>query len=808
VPSSLKVPKTRRRRLKEFLRVEEIGSHIGRVTGTLENVVFRGMEESEKEIRAKRMWFSVFALILLVALGVTLSRRAQSEVAIFHPSACLGGWNGVEKAVGESETSEGVAFSNINSAILPENTVADLFCGDFKGEVPEDSEPKMLMLRIAWSVEGSTSTQVIEGESFASSTTEILDAPASTSPDFLLIEPTPATTTDTDTSSSTQTETNVTPQEQSGANGAESATPAPEVIPPTEVQVQEPTVEPTPEPVVPPEPSPLPPVEPTTETTPPQSYNISSKLFALVRGVFEKAYAQEEQSITTQTTETQTPELPASVVTVPVPEPFVEPAQEQVQPSVLEIPVDTPPVTNEEVVQPSVLETPINDAPQESAKGEENTIATTTTETTSTVESGATTTDINTASSTENATTTESAQPLFEVLYSLDGVTWSVLGGVTLEALRATQFQVPLPEGSSWRELSKLQIHIKRVASVDKAPTIFLDAITLEVEVFRTPHVEATHPDFTRDIVVRDTTDNGVRIVTIINIDTQLEETWYMYLDETVLATTTDITGTSTVTTALDIASTTGTTTESVGTLSTSTATSTETATTTDIKLPQMKEKNVWKKYLGKASMPTITDVLSQDLGVSIEDVASSTKELTEEEIILDLLPDLAADKIRRIKGVFLNSIIIQVIGKTKDELWLYDAENETQEKLESSTTTTVSLGYPLGIKGGFIFWLSNDETIIYAYNPTTKLFLEKVVPPFDATKGERAEIHFDEIPWEVIVNKDGFTFFSVETGEVFSDEDGRVQETLRKKFNLETILNAEKLNQLNFSVEKAEVVE
>ncbi len=791
VSSSLKVQKTGRRRLKEFLRVEEIGPHINRVKGTLENIVFRGMEESEKEIRAKRMWFSLFALVLLIALGVTLSKRAQSEVAIFHPAACLGGWNGVEKVTGEGETGAGVAFSNLNSAILPENTIADLFCGEFKGEVPEDSEPKMLVLRVAWSVDGSTSTQVIEGESFASSTIEILDAPASSSPDFMLVEPILASTTEEASTSSVvvpdETPAVVAPESQASPEQS-----APEVQPTPETQIvpQEPVV-PTPQTDTPPE--------------EPQSRTSTFPFFTFFKQFFEKAYAQEEPVVTTEVTETSVAEAPASVVAEPTQEPV------QVQPSVLEAPVDTPPVVSEEPApQPSVLEAPIDDVPAIVISVEATTTSPSIEIGTSTDALSATSTEE--ATSTENATSTESVQPIFEVLYSLDGTTWNVLGQVTLEQLPATQFQIPLPEGSSWGELSKLQIHIKRIASVDTAPTIFLDAITLEVEVIRTPHVEPVHPDFERDIVVRDITENGVRVVTIVNIDTQLEETWYMYLDENVQATTTDTTGSSTVVTLFDIASTTASTTESIeqGTTSIVVASSTESATTTattteDIKLPQMKEKNVWKKYTGKASLPTVTDVLSQDLGVSIEDVASSTEEMTEEELLLDLLPDLAADKIRRIKGVFINSIIIQVIGKKHDELWLYDAENEKQEKIPASTSTdaTVSTEYPFGIKGGFIFWLSKDASLVYAYNPVTKIFLEQPVPPFDAALGERAEIRFAEIPWTVLINGNMFTFFSYETGEVFSDEDGRVQDTLRKKFNLDTVLNAEKLNQLNFSVEQ-----
>lgn len=779
VSSIAKNGKNRRGRLKEFLRVEEIGSHVNRVKGTLENIVFRGMEESEKEIRAKRMWFSMFALILLIGLGVTISRHAQSEVAIFHPSACLGGWMEIDKATGPPETASGAIFSNANSAILPENTVADMFCGEFKGEIPEDTQPKVLVLRVAWSIDGSTSTQVIEGESFASSTIEILDAPASTSPDFMLVEPQPATSTEEAPSASTTEEqsdalpaTQAIQNEETSSTSSEVVVPA-EPVPPTEPQA--------------------PPVED------PQSTGFRKNTISLLKKLFAHAYAQ-ETPIEESTTTPLITEVPIEIT----PAETMEAVQE---PSVLGSPIDTPPIEITETVQePSALESPIDTPTNQGEETITQNIATTS-EVLELATSTATSTDSEIASTTASSTEEVSHEsPLFDILYSFDGTTWETLGSVTLEQLPATQFEIPLKEESSWGELSKLQIHIRRNPVIDIAPTIFLDAITLEVEVKRIPHEEPTHPDFERDIIVRDITENGVRIVTIVNADTQQEETWYMYLDEEALATTTsEFASTTDSFVATTTASSTGaeevsaSTTDIIDMLA---ASSTETGTTTEPRLPQMKEKNVWKRYNGTSTLVTFAEIAEQESIPSLEEAASST-EVVEEEIILDLLPDLAADKIRRIKGVFLNSIIIQVIGKTKDELWLYNAESETKERIEAGTSTSVSAEYPFGIKGGFIFWMSNDRSIAYAYNPNTKVFLEQTVPPFDASLGERAEVSFPDISWKVIVNNDKFTFYSQETGEVFSDEDSNVQETLRRKFNLDTILTAEKLNQLDFSVEK-----
>lgn len=849
VPSLVSVKPVTKRSIRTYLNVQEIGSNLNEVKLTLQNLIFKRNAEFEKEVRVKRIYLSLASLVLLVVLGVVISKKSQAEVAMFYPTSCLGGWSNLSKATGKPDTDKENGFSNLNSAILPENTTADLFCGGFVGDIPPNKDPKLLVLRITWSTEGSTSTKeapglldMIEGGSFASSSGAILDAPASSSPSFTLTEDATsteiqieevATTTETQTQVATTTETfpkEVAPQEiikeETKPKEESISTPAsaPEVAPSPQTSVEQ-----NPQPEIVPE------VIPTPETQAPQSSTWLPKLISFLKVFSPYAYAQEQASssettlppvvvkveapIDVQTTATVTPML--------ITEPIIGTVATSTQ---ADVPIDTPVVESKIEIIEDPLTSPVNTPEIASSTDEiiENKNTSTVDENnpltapintpeietlTSTSTSEIATSTLEIATSTEiTSTTTVKYPPFFEVEYTLDGITWTPLGGVALEELKATQFGIPIPENASWDDLSKLQIHIKRVENVDNAPTVFLDGITLEVEVVKVVPVELFHPDFIRDTILRDVTENGMRIVTIINADTQEEEIWYMYLDEDIQisATSTDSTATSSPSSATTTndAQSVDITTDSLSLASSSeiinNASSTSTSTSTEFVVLQIKQKNVWKKYVGDIVLPTSKDIVVQENVEARKDTATTTEEIQEEDLILDLVSDLTKDKIRRIKGVFVNSIIVQIIGNTKDELWLYDAENETQQKLESGTSTTVSPEYPFGIKGGFIFWLSSDETIVYAYNPTTKVFLEKTVPLFDATVGERAEINFEGIPWKVIISKEGFTFFNREYGEVFSDEDSKVQDALRKKFNLDTILSTEKLNKLDFSIEQS----
>lgn len=168
---------------KLYIRAKRFDSHIESVTSSIEKLVFSGIHKRDEKRKRARVVTSLIVLFLLSLLGATISNRGKAELAIFYPNSCLGGWENVTKATGKPETEEGGIFSDLTSALLPANSVADVYCGDFKGDIPESTVPQKLVLRIAWSKDGQMlGTTTIESSNFASSTQEILDTPASTTP--------------------------------------------------------------------------------------------------------------------------------------------------------------------------------------------------------------------------------------------------------------------------------------------------------------------------------------------------------------------------------------------------------------------------------------------------------------------------------------------------------------------------------------------------------------------------------------------------------------------------------------------------
>ena len=199
----------------------------------------------------------------------------------------------------------------------------------------------------------------------------------------------------------------------------------------------------------------------------------------------------------------------------------------------------------------------------------------------------------------------------------------------------------------------------------------------------------------------------------------------------------------------------------------------------------------------------------SVPLSELVNDITRSDSS-TQEEIIVDKnrVLDFAVDTIVKMKGVLAQFVVVQAEHGTSSnrmsELWLYDVTGSTTpEKIDTVATTTIALTSPIGVKEEFLFWISKEYEYVYAYNLLSKKVFEKRLPRFDASLGERAEIHFEEIKWKVIVSSEGFTFYSDATGEVFSDENSQIVETLRRKIGLDQVLDKEEMSNLSLPVEE-----
>ncbi len=90
----------------------------------------------------------VVALVLLHRVG-----PVSADVATFFPETCLGGWQNPQYAANTPNVVAGLAeeFTENNSATIVD-TISQLFCGEFSGEIPENAIHKKVTLKFSWAL--------------------------------------------------------------------------------------------------------------------------------------------------------------------------------------------------------------------------------------------------------------------------------------------------------------------------------------------------------------------------------------------------------------------------------------------------------------------------------------------------------------------------------------------------------------------------------------------------------------------------------------------------------------------------------
>jgi len=170
--------------------------------------------------------------------------------------------------------------------------------------------------------------------------------------------------------------------------------------------------------------------------------------------------------------------------------------------------------------------------------------------------------------------------------------------------------------------------------------------------------------------------------------------------------------------------------------------------------------------------------------------------EHTEEKTELNF----STGRIKDIKGSSAKTVVVRIKKLGKNELWLFDLEKGKKTKI--GFLESAPANFPIGLKDKFVFWLSEDFRILFVFDTSNKQKTQFIVPTYDWEKGERARIDLQNIPWEVIVDRDRFYFYSQDTGEVFSDEDQVFREAFREKNNLDLFLTKDELSELNLEIQ------
>lgn len=543
----------------------EVDSTIDGVEKSLNELVFSYEQHVDKTLQKKHIMMAISSMVLLLVLGSFISPKGKAESSVFYPESCLGGWVNPQYAQGEQETTSNgdeSQFTKHNSAVLPKNTNAEMYCGNFKGKIEAGTRPTKIIVSLALTKGPDLLLEdTIESGSFASSSRDILDTASTTDVSFTLIRATSssdeATSSTPVINTATTTEGSVPPVTSQGIDVASATastvvgtvssvvsdvvqavqesiinlfesnkqvTPNTDtVVVPAPAPVPVPT--PTPAPVQE-APTPVPPSSPTPpqiEVQPPTSF-LPVMRDTLAELLFQKVFAQESADVAVPASDTPAPvsDVSKSDAVAPVT------TTQEVSPT-----IDTYLGDTHESPTNSTSNEGVHDAP---VAAHEQTIDTYLDSSTSSsqVTTGSTTesTVVSSPQETQATTTgdTESQNNFLEVLYTFDGVTWKSLGELNEISMKYRTFEIPVTATTSWLAINNLQIKIVSKNIIAETPTTYLDAVRIDV-LYETAMTHE-HPDFARDVIVNDQTEEGLRIATIINSDTALPEVWYTTVEE------------------------------------------------------------------------------------------------------------------------------------------------------------------------------------------------------------------------------------------------------------------------------------
>ncbi len=114
-----------------------------------------------------RRKFALISAVMCVAVFFA-ALPARADIITFYPTSCLGGWVNPEYAQGQfsvldrgdGESFGDAAFTRDNSAVL-EGSAAQIFCGSFNADVPEDATVSGFTLIFSWDFRDPQSGQSI-----------------------------------------------------------------------------------------------------------------------------------------------------------------------------------------------------------------------------------------------------------------------------------------------------------------------------------------------------------------------------------------------------------------------------------------------------------------------------------------------------------------------------------------------------------------------------------------------------------------------------------------------------------------------
>lgn len=468
---------------------------------------------------------SILALTLIIFMIAT---KGKASIVNFYPESCLGGWENPSNASGQpsvASDAQGSDFTRDNSAFL-KNRTSQIFCGDFGGEVPQDSIPRKFTVRFSWFVDdgsydkgekiindalddGRTSPSIFEDISSPSgehnqddgngSSEQSIDDGGSVdvtiddsplpsnedgSSDLPAGESSPETSTDGNDSTSSSAS-----QDSGGGNsggsskgdgGSDSSSGGDGS---------------------------------SGDSSGGDSGASSGGEGAFLEKLFNKAFAQESE---TQRVNTSTESVEVQNATAD----------------------DSRSTTSSEDQSESTDSN--KDVLIENGSSESNHDTTNNTQDASSesvVEENSQSEDAQEISNTsEEVSVDESARDdLFRVMYTIDGEKWEELGLVKRNNWKNVEFEIPFSSVDSWEKLSKVQIAIESLPTIDSFPEAYLDSVWVSVEYEGVNPDPLPQPDFLNDKVLNDIRYENFRVIRIMKTDGEFQ-IWYAIIPPELLA--------------------------------------------------------------------------------------------------------------------------------------------------------------------------------------------------------------------------------------------------------------------------------
>jgi hypothetical protein len=173
---------------------------------------------------------------------------------------------------------------------------------------------------------------------------------------------------------------------------------------------------------------------------------------------------------------------------------------------------------------------------------------------------------------------------------------------------------------------------------------------------------------------------------------------------------------------------------------------------------------------------------------------------------------DFSKDALLDIHGMD-NSFVIAEISRNDTyglilELWSINVKTGAVSRIAYNESAP-SYNIRPGIKDDVVFWVSEYNDKIYAYDTVNNLTMYRNLPSYDISKGELGRVSFNDtainneqnVGWDVIVDGSQVYFYNPKEGEVFSDDNSDIKEQFRHLMNLDSYYTTDELSQLSLQV-------